>query len=74
VCDFDREALYGAYELKTVADIATFIVANMPPKGHSHLSEEEYFSILAFNLEANGIDLGDKKLHAPLAATMDIPR
>lgn len=61
-------------QFKTVADVATFVVANMPPKGYGHLTEDEYFSILAFNLEANGIDLGDKKLDAPLAATMDIPR
>jgi mono/diheme cytochrome c family protein len=61
-------------QFKTVADVATFVVANMPPKGYGRLNEEEYFSILAFNLEANGIDLGDKKLNAPLAATMDLPR
>jgi hypothetical protein len=38
------------------------------------LSEEEYFSILAFDLKANGIDLGDRKLDAALAKTLEVPR
>ena len=61
-------------QFKTVADVASFVVANMPPKAPGSLSEEQYFSILAFDLKANGIDLGDKKLDGPLAATLEIPR
>jgi mono/diheme cytochrome c family protein len=67
-------AKYRTGQFKTVADVANFVVANMPPKKAGSLSEEQYFSILAFDLKANGIDLGDKKLDAPLAATLDIPR
>jgi S-disulfanyl-L-cysteine oxidoreductase SoxD len=61
-------------QFKTVADVASFVVANMPPKAPGSLSEEQYFSILAFDLKANGIDLGDKKLDGPLAATLEVPR
>ena len=57
-----------------VADVATFVVKNMPPNAPGSLSEEDYFSILAFDLTANGIDLGEKKLDAALAPTLVIPR
>jgi cytochrome c len=59
---------------KTVADVADFVVKTMPPKAPGSLSAEEYYAILAFDLKANGLDLGEKKLDAALAATLDIPR
>jgi mono/diheme cytochrome c family protein len=59
---------------KTVADIAAFVVKTMPPKTPGSLSADEYYAILAFDLQANGIDLADKKLDAALAATLEIPR
>lgn len=58
----------------TVMDVADFVVHNMPPNQAGSLSDEEYFSVLAFDLKANGIDLGDKKLDADLAKTLVIPR
>ncbi len=58
----------------TVADVAGFVVKNMPPRAPGSLSSEDYFSVLAFDLKANGIDLGDQKLDAALAATLTIPR
>jgi cytochrome c len=61
-------------QFKTVADVADFVVHNMPPKAPGSLSEEQYYSILAFDLKANGIDLGDKKLDATTAPTLEIPR
>ena len=61
-------------QFKTVADIAEFAVKNMPPKAPGSLTQEQYWSILAFDLKANGIDLGDKKLDPALAATLEIPR
>ena len=60
-------------QFKTVADVATFVVANMPPDEPGSLSGEEYYSVLAFDLSANGIAL-DAKLDAALAATLEIPR
>lgn len=57
----------------TVADVAGYVVANMPPgKGHS-LRDDEYLAILAFDLHANGIDL-DKPLDMTQAAKLVIPR
>jgi mono/diheme cytochrome c family protein len=61
-------------QFTTVMDVGAFVVANMPPNKGGSLSTEEYFSILAFDLKANGIDLGDKKLDAELAKTLTIPR
>lgn len=46
----------------------------MPPNQSGSLSDEEYFSVLAFDLKANGIDLADKKLDGELAKTLVIPR
>lgn len=60
-------------KFETVADIAAFAVANMPANAPGSLEEEEYWSILAFDLKANGITL-DHKLDASLAATLVIPR
>ena len=57
----------------TVADVATFVVKNMPPGRPASLGESNYYSILAFDLKANGIVL-DKKLDGPLAASLKIPR
>ncbi|MGO9837922.1 MAG: hypothetical protein ACLP1X_27370 [Polyangiaceae bacterium] len=37
-------------------------------------SIEQYWDILAFDLKANGIDLGDKRLDGALAKTLVIPR
>lgn len=46
--------------------------------GRSHpgkeLPRDEYWSILAFDLKANGIDVGEKKLDAELANSLQIPR
>jgi mono/diheme cytochrome c family protein len=67
-------AKYRKTQFKTVADIAAFVVASMPPNAPGSLKTEEYWSVLAFDLKANGIDLGDKKLDGDLAKTLDVPR
>jgi polar amino acid transport system substrate-binding protein len=67
-------AKYRKTKFKTVADIADFVVKNMPADSPGTLTAEQYFSILAFDLKANGIDLGEKKLDATLAPTLDVPR
>jgi cytochrome c len=59
---------------KTAADVVAFVVKTMPPKAPESLSANEYYAILAFDLKANGLDLGEKKLDAALAAALDIPR
>lgn len=72
--DPSANAKYRKTQFKTVADIAGFAVATMPPSAPGSLSAEEYWSVLAFDLKANGIDLGDKKLTPELAATLEVPR
>jgi len=61
-------------QFKTVADVADFVVRAMPPKNPGSLTPEQYWAILAFDLKANGIDLGEKKLEPALASTLTIPR
>jgi len=72
--DPPSNAKFRKSQFKTVADIADFVVKNMPPNKGGSLSSEEYLAILAFDLKANGIDLGDKKLDLALAATLEVPR
>lgn len=67
-------AKYRKQQFKTVADVADFVVKTMPPDSPGSLSADEYYAVLAFDLKANGIDLGDKKLDATLAPTLTIPR
>lgn len=57
----------------TVADVANFVVANMPADDPGSLSTEDYLAVLAFDLKANGINL-DQKLTLDLAETLKIPR
>lgn len=61
-------------QFKTVADVADFVAKAMPPKNPGSLTPEQYWAILAFDLKANGIDLGEKKLDPALASTLTIPR
>jgi cytochrome c len=61
----------------TVADVATFAVANMPPKKEGKpaavLTGDQYWAILAFDLHANGVDL-PSPLTPAMAPTLTIPR
>ena len=68
-----RAGSHRTGQFVNVADIATFVVAAMPPKTPGSLSAEEYWAILAFDLSANGITL-EQKLTPELAATLTIPR
>lgn len=58
----------------TVADVAEFAMANMPPKKAGTLTADEYLAVLAFDLKANGIDLGHDPLTMAKAKTLVIPR
>lgn len=68
----DRKARKGRFV--TVANVADFVVKNMPPKKAGTLTTEQYLAILAFDLKANGIDLGREKLTLDKAASLTIPR
>jgi cytochrome c len=64
---------YRKSQFVTVADVASFVVANMPPKKGGSLTNDQYWAILAFDLHANGIDL-PAVLTPAVAATLTIPR
>jgi mono/diheme cytochrome c family protein len=51
----------------TAADVFEFVKANMPPGKPGSLTDEEYAAIMAFDLKANGVDLGGKKVDATTA-------
>jgi cytochrome c len=53
----------------TAADVFQFVKANMPPKKAGSLTDEQYAAILAFDLKANGVDLGGKKVDTTTAAS-----
>jgi cytochrome c len=72
--DPPAKAKHRKTQFKTVADVADFVVQNMPAKKPGSLTAEQYWAILAFDLKANGIDLGEKKLDATVAPTLEIPR
>lgn len=60
---------YRKSQFHTAADVASFVVQTMPPKGPK-LAEDQYWAILAFDLEANGVDLGSKHLDATTAPSV----
>jgi cytochrome c len=54
-------AKFRKTQFRTAADVAGFVVKNMPPpSGDPSLKESDYWSILAFDLHANGVDLPAK--------------
>jgi len=57
----------------TVANVANFAVAYMPPKKAGTLSPDQYWAIVAFDVHANGIDL-PVPLTPAFASTLKIPR
>jgi len=67
----DRKFRKGKFV--TVADVAEFVVANMPPGKGGSLPADQYWAILAFDLHANGVDL-PQPLTPELAKTLTIPR
>lgn len=64
---------YRKSKFVTVADVAEFTVANMPPGKAGSLTNDQYWAILAFDLHANGIDL-PSPLTPEAAKTLTIPR
>jgi mono/diheme cytochrome c family protein len=59
---------------RTAKDVLDFIEKEMPLKKPGSLKPEEYEAILAFDLKANGIDLGNKTLTATTASELLLHR
>jgi cytochrome c len=51
----------------TAMDVAEFVVKNMPASKPGSLSTAQYFDILAFDLQANGVNVSDKTIDAESA-------
>jgi mono/diheme cytochrome c family protein len=59
-------------QFNTAKDVADFVVAKMPPKKPGSLAPEEYYAILAFDLNANGVALSEP-VTADNAGSIQIP-
>ena len=51
-------------QFHTAKDVYDFVSKTMPAKKPGSLKPDEYLAILAFDLKANGVDLGQTKLDA----------
>lgn len=56
-------------KFRTALDVFQFVKATMPPKTPGSLTDEQYAAIMAFDLKANGVDLGGRKIDATSAST-----
>jgi cytochrome c len=53
-------AKYRKTQFRTARDVYDFVKASMPAKAPGSLKEDEYLDIMAFDLQANGVDLTGK--------------
>lgn len=53
-------------------NVYAFISTKMPANKPGSLEPDEYYDILAFDLKANGVDVGDEKLDAASAAQIKL--
>lgn len=60
-------------QFKTAKDVLDYIKKAMPDDNPGSLKDGEYLNILAFDLKANGVDLGGKPLDASSAANVTLP-
>lgn len=60
-------------DFRTAADVADFASTNMPIDAPGSLTSDEYYALVAFLLDENGIT-SDTPLDAGSAALIDIPR
>jgi len=55
------DAKFRTGEFRTAMDIAAFVTKNMPPSAEARakLTEKDYWAVLAFDLNANGVKLSE---------------
>jgi mono/diheme cytochrome c family protein len=58
-------AKYRKTPFHTAGDVYAFAKANMPAKDPGTLSQDEYLAVVAFDLQANGVDLTGKAALTP---------
>ena len=56
-------------QFKTALDVFQFVKTAMPGDAPGSLTDDEYRAIIAFDLKANGVDLGAEPFTAERAAT-----
>jgi mono/diheme cytochrome c family protein len=65
-------ARFRKTQFHTAKDVFDFVKANMPAGKGGSLTDEQYAAILAFDLKANGVDLGGKQVDATSASSFVI--
>lgn len=60
-------AKHRSTQFHTAADVFAFVKATMPANKPGSLTDDEYAAILAFDLKANGVDLGGQHVDATTA-------
>ena len=58
---------------QTALDVHGYVRANMPPGDAGSLTDDQYWAVVAFALQQNGVRL-DNKLDASTAAAITLPR
>jgi cytochrome c len=66
------EQKYRKVQFHTALDVAQFVAKNMPPKNPGSLEESDYWDILAFDLEANGVPVAGKHIDSTTAAEIKL--
>jgi cytochrome c len=59
-------------QFKTAADVFKYAKASMPPDKPGSLSDDQYWSIIAFDLKSNGVDVAGKTLDASSGASVSV--
>jgi cytochrome c len=59
-------------QFHTAQDVAEFVSTKMPANKPGSLSADQYYAILAFDLQANGVDVSGKKIDPTTAATIKL--
>ena len=62
----------GLSSFSTAADVFRYVSTNMPRNAPGSLTQSEYFSIVAFDLTTNGVDLQGKTLDAANAGSVTV--
>jgi hypothetical protein len=57
---------------ETAADLVDYVGTNMPRNAPGSLTQDEYFSIVAFDLTEKGIDLKGETLDAANAGSISL--
>jgi len=69
-CTGCHGASVNVSSFNTAADVFGYVSVNMPRNAPGSLAQDEYYSIVAFDLAQNGVDLKGQTLDASNAASV----